>query len=149
MNSLFSTSVLRAVIRSGLIAALVYTGARAGDLVEFFFLCHGRELAQRAASGEPVVVTDSGFAYARPFDEILLCRMKHCLRAEPHTISCHEDLACLCVDAKAASDPREMDRRFKVRGMRPIDCTVDKAHPTRQDAEGACRYAHCDDHLAP
>ena len=150
MKRLFDSPLLRAVFRSCAIAVLVYLAACGGDLIEFFFLCHKHELAEQSARGEPVVAADSGFGYARPFDEILLCHTQHCLRSDPaHPIACHEDLSCLCVEASVTADPKEMQRRFSAHGMRHVDCTVDKAHPTRDDATGACRYAHCNEHLTP
>ncbi len=120
----------RAVARS-LAVLLAFVAVGLGGEVVGFWVCGDHRALGRA------VILDDGFAVARPDEALFACTVRHCLVGD----TCHDDARCVCAPSEMA--PAEVGRR--VDGA----CTVDHARPRRDDGDGRCRRARCNQHLAP
>jgi len=130
--------VRRTVSRAVAIGALVMLAYGGAELVHFRAFC-GKHLAWLRRQHDPAaVVVDDGFAVARAGDAIFTCETDHCFGIG----GCHVDLGCYCAAASLSADAvaQLLDAR---------SCVVDHLAPAPTDATGACRYAHCDDHIGP
>jgi hypothetical protein len=114
------------------IALTLWLGAQAAYTA---FMCPPHLAWTRAHSGQSGVVLERSERVARPGDAIFLCEAPH--RSGP--VLWHMDLNCYCAPASLSA----ADVGQKLGGT----CSVDKPHPLRSDAAGACRYARCGAHL--
>jgi hypothetical protein len=121
--------VIRAIVRSFAVAALLAALALGGECLHFA-LC-----PEHRAVGREVIL-DDGFAVARPGDGLFACTVRHCLVGG----WCHDDERCIC----APSDLHNGEVAQRVGGG---NCRLDHLRPSRDDASGACRRARCNDHI--
>ena len=127
----------RAVGRSIAVAAATLLVIGAAHVLYDAALCSRHRAWQRVHDQRSPVISDSGYAFARPGDAIYACVTPHVLGP----ITWHQDLDCYCAPAAAGAE-----------GLSRLlggQCIVDQPAPARSDASGACRHGHCSEHLDP
>jgi hypothetical protein len=128
----------RAVVRSILIAMGTMLTIGAAHLVYATGFCQGHRRWVRVMEQHDPVIRDDGYLFARTGDAIYACTSPDRIGS---IVTLHEDLDCYCA---SAADGAEAASRL-IGGQ----CTVDQIAPTRGDETGACRHAHCAQHLGP
>jgi hypothetical protein len=83
------------------------------------------------------VIRDTGYVFARQGDAIFACTTPHSLGP----ITWHQDLDCYC--APATMSAAAVGQRLGG------ECRVDQLTPSRTATTGACRQAHCFEHIDP
>jgi hypothetical protein len=114
--------MMRAILRSFLVAAVVGALVGAGYLLAF------AACTDRAAPGREVLQVD-GFVRARDQDRVWVCGTRHCFG---DVLFCHEDDSCWC--APAAWDVGQVSGRLRASSCRPDD-------------GAACKNARCRAHV--
>jgi hypothetical protein len=126
-----------AVARSLAVALSTLLVIGAAHLLYDIALCARHRTWERARDRRSPVIRDSGFAFARPGDAIYACVTPHGIGP----ITWHRDLDCYCAPATVGTEG--------VSRLLGGQCIVDQPAPSRSDASGACRHAHCSEHLDP
>jgi hypothetical protein len=130
--------VRRWVIRSiGVAAAALLVIGAAHVLYDAVLCPQHRRWVQVTLQHEPVI-RDDGYLFARTGDAIYACVSPHRLDA---ILTWHQDLDCYCAPAQTGADA--------VGRLLGGQCVVDQLAPMRNDDRGACRHAHCSEHLDP
>jgi len=127
-----------AVARSIVAAAITAVVLVAANWVDFAVLCEQHRAFVRRQERRTALIRADGYTVARPGDSIYACTLPHCFAG---ALDCHDDLACYCAPASLGAS--ELGRL--IGGA----CTVDKLHPSRDDHEGGCRRARCDEQIPP
>jgi hypothetical protein len=133
--------MIRGALRAYLVAIAAAAILGLAWTLCFAALCAEKRVADsvRARSGALGVLAVVGLAIARDGEQVAVCRSRHCLGP-----LCHEDLGCYC--APAGDAPAAIAARL---GRPDTTCVIDKPHPRRDDATGACPRARCAEHLGP
>ena len=123
------------MIRSLAVAACTLAVIGSAHLLHDVEWCPKQQAWARVHERHDPVIRDSGYLFARTGDAIYACVSPH--RLVP--ITWHQDLDCYCAPASAGADAMS--------AWLGGECTVDQPAPTRGDASGACRHAHCGEHI--
>jgi hypothetical protein len=128
----------RAILRSFASGLSFVALVLLAEVVLFGFFCPQHRAWVRTMERNQPVVLDGGYKIAREHDSIFVCTTRHCLTGP----ICHQDRACYC--APAERSPEQV-----AAGLPSASCLLDHARPTAGDDDGACRHAHCDEHIGP
>ena len=128
----------RAILRSIVTAAATALVLASANWIDFTALCVQHRAWVRHEADRSAVIRSDGYMVARPGDAIYACTVEHCFAG---AFDCHTDLGCYCAPAKLGV--------ATLSAMIAGSCSVDQARPSRDDEQGACRHARCDEQVPP
>lgn len=128
----------RAVVRSIAAAAAMLVVIGAAYVTYDAAFCERHQRWLRVHEQHAAVIRDDGYEFARLGDAIYACATPHPLGG---ILTWHQDLDCYCAPASAGVDA--------VSRLLGGQCVVDQHAPSRADQGGACRHAHCAEHVTP
>jgi hypothetical protein len=128
----------RAVLRSIAAAAAALIVLGAGQVIYDAAFCQRHRRWVRVNEQHDPVIRDDGYEFARRGDAIYACVSPD--RLGP-IVTFHQDLDCYCAPAAAGAEA--------IGRLLGGQCVVDQLTPSRSDDTGACRHAHCGQHLDP
>jgi hypothetical protein len=125
-------------MRAVAIGAVVMLAYGTAEAIHFRQFCAKHLAWIRVEQNPSAVVLDGGFAVAREGDALFTCVIDHCFGVA----GCHADLSCYCA-------PATMTSTGLAELLNARSCAVDHLVPSPGDDTGACRHAHCDEHVGP
>jgi hypothetical protein len=125
------------VLRSIAVAVSTLLLIGAARVLHDVTLCPHYRRWMRVHAQDDRVIRDTGYVFARRGDAIYACTTPHTLGP----ITWHQDLDCYCAPATMSAEA--VGQRLGG------ECRVDQLAPSRTATAGACRQAHCFEHLDP